>query len=38
MMMVMAVMMIGRGISRYNGTGKNDESNNCSKQQAQLHN
>jgi hypothetical protein len=32
MVVVMAVMMIGRRISRYYGTGKNDEGNNCSKQ------
>src|SRR5271156_1292505 len=37
MMMVMTVMMSGGRVSRYYGTGKNEESNGSKKQRTQLH-
>jgi len=38
MMVVMTMMMtVGGRISRYNGTGKNDKSNDSKKQRTQLH-
>jgi hypothetical protein len=37
MMMMVTVMVIGGRVSRYYGTGKNDESNGSKKQRTQLH-
>ncbi|MBB5345933.1 hypothetical protein HDF10_003934 [Edaphobacter lichenicola] len=37
MMMVVAMMMTDRRVSRYYGTGKNNERNDSEKQRTQLH-